>query len=386
VAAKVAPFRVSVSEDEVEDLRSRLRATRYIAEPPVPDWRSGVPVGYLRDLLRYWREGFDWHAVEDRINSFTNVRVDLDGLALHCLRVPGRGPSPIPIVLVHGWPGSFVEMLDLAVLLSDPAATGADPIDSFDVVIPSLPGFGHSDAPRSPTWGRTQTAEAVARLMTFLGYERFGIHTYDIGASIMSALCLSDPDRVIGYHTTEPGIPGPEPRPDPDSIRDDERIYLDYAREWEAQEGGYFGILATRPQTLGHALNDSPAGLAAWIVEKWWSWTVPEGSGASLHDFLSMDQVLSNITLYWHTRSINSANWTYFVTAGRTRVAGERAIVPVGVALTTQRIERAPRAWAERFFPDIRRWEDLGAGGHFVTMERPDLVARAIRAFFRSLR
>jgi pimeloyl-ACP methyl ester carboxylesterase len=383
---RIAPFQIRVPDEELEDVRARLAATRFIAEPPVPDWRSGVPVAYLRSLLSYWRDGFDWRAMESRINSFANLTVDVDGLRLHCVRIPSRGQDPLPIILVHGWPGSFVEMLDLASLLADPAGNGANSRDAFDVVVPSLPGFGYSDAPRSPDWGTAQDAQALGRLMEALGYRRFGIHTYDIGARTMSVFCLTNPERVIGYHTTEPGIPGPDPRPDPESISDEERAHLAYVKEWEATEGGYFGILGTRPQTLGHALNDSPAGLAAWIVEKWWSWTVPEGSDASLDNFLSLDSVLSNVAIYWHSKSINSANWTYYMPAGRKGVAGEQANVPVGVALTTQRIERAPRSWAERFFPDIRRWEDLGAGGHFVTMERPELLAQAIREFFRPLR
>jgi pimeloyl-ACP methyl ester carboxylesterase len=383
---RVTPFQIRVPDEELAELRTRLAATRFIAEPPVPDWRSGVPVSYLRSLLSYWRDGFDWPAMEERINGFTNLVVEVDGLNLHCVRVPGRGQDPLPIALVHGWPGSFVEMLDLASILADPAPRGANSSDSFDVVVPSLPGFAYSDAPRFPDWGTAHGAQAIGRLMEALGYHRFGIHTYDIGASTMSVICLTDPERVIGYHTTEPGIPGPDPSPHSESVSDEERAHLAYAKDWEAREGGYFGILGTRPQTIGHGLNDSPAGLAAWIVEKWWSWTVPEGSDASLHDFLSMDRVLSNIAVYWHSKSINSANWTYYMPSGRKRVPGEQANVPVGVALTTQRIERAPRSWAERFFPDIRRWQDLGAGGHFVTMERPDLLAQAIREFFRPLR
>lgn len=382
----VSRIRVHVPDDELDDLRSRLRATRYIRTPPVPDWGSGVPVAYLHELLDHWRQRFDWRALESRINSFTNLRVDIDGLGVHCLHVRGRGPKPAPILLVHGWPGSFVEMLDLADLLADPEAHGGDQADAFDVVIPSLPGFGYSDAPSSPAWGTAQDAEAFGRLMRALGYPRFGIHTYDIGASTMAVFCLAAPDRVIGYHTTEPGIPGPRPRPSTETLSGEEQAYLEYARSWDAEEGGYFGMLGTRPQTLGHALNDSPAGLAAWIVEKWWSWTVPPGGGSSLHEFLSMDQVLSNIAIYWHTQSVNSANWTYYTPAGRTSVPGEQARIPVGVALTSQRIERAPRAWAERFFPDIRRWVDFGTAGHFVTMERPDLLASAIREFFRPLR
>jgi pimeloyl-ACP methyl ester carboxylesterase len=385
MADLIRPFRVHVPDSDLADLRQRLSATRHVIQGPELGWDAGVPTSYLRELVDYWRMEFDWRAVEDRINTFANFRVETGGTGLHCVRLRGSGPRPIPIVLVHGWPGSFVEMIDLATLLATPKVDGGDEADSFDVVIPSLTGFGYSDAAGTSPWGSPQEAAAIGGLMDALGYERFGIHTYDIGASIMTALCLADPRRIIGYHTTEPGIPGPHPGPGLASMTREERAYRDVLRAWEADEGGYFALLRTRPRTLGHALNDSPAGLAAWLVEKWWAWTVPPGSGKSLHEFLSMDQVLANIALYWHTQTIDSANMTYYGPRRR-RVPGEQVQVPVGVALTAQPIERAPRATAERFFRDIRRWVDLGQAGHFVTMERPGLLATAIRDFFRPLR
>jgi pimeloyl-ACP methyl ester carboxylesterase len=381
----VTPFQIRVGDEEIEDLHRRLRSTRFIAPPAVSDWSSGVPVAYLRELLEYWERAFDWRTEEARLNAFTHLRVVVDGVAMHCVHVRGSGVRPIPIVLVHGWPSSFVEMLDLASLLADPARGGGDAADAFDVVVPSLPGFAYSDAPQAPGWTSADNGRLVARAMRALGYERFAVHAYDVAASAMTAFCLSDPACVIGYHTTEPAIPGPYPVPERASLGAEERAYLALADEWDADEGAYFAMLRTRPLTLGHALNDSPAGLAAWIVEKWWSWTVAPGSGRRLHDAIPMERVLSNIAIYWHTRTINSANWLYHA-GRRPRVAGEQARVPVGVALTSQPIERAPRSWAERFFPDIRRWVDLGPVGHFVAAEQPTGLAAAVRDFFRPLR
>lgn len=381
----ITRLHVDVPEEELADLDRRLASTRFIDPEPEADWRAGMPVEYLRGLGVHWRTRFDWRRLEDRINGFDNLRVDIDGLGVHCVHRRGVGPDPIPIVLLHGWPSSFVELLDLADHLADPGGHGADAADPFDVVVPSFPGFGYSDAPRTATWASPDDGETIARLMTELGYERFAIHTHDIGASAMRSVLLNQHERILGYHTTEPGIPGPHPLPDRGSMSGEERRYQDLAESWSADEGGYFGILGTRPLTIGHALNDSPAGLAAWIVEKWWAWTVPPGSGRTLDEFLSLDQILANVALYWHTRTVNSANWPYYRKRAR-RTHDEHAEIPVGVALTTQPIERAPRSWAERFFPDIRRWEDLGVGGHFVALEQPAKLAGAIRAFVRPLR
>jgi pimeloyl-ACP methyl ester carboxylesterase len=381
----VVSFQIRIDDEEIADLHRRLRSTRFIAPPSMGDWGSGVPVAYLRELLEYWERGFDWRSEERRLNSFTHLRVVVDGASVHCVHLRGSGPRSIPIVLVHGWPSSFVEMLELAGLLADPAMAGGGAEDAFDVVVPSLPGFAYSDAPQIPGWTSADSGRLIARAMSALGYERFAIHAHDVAASAMTALCLSDPARVIGYHTTEPAIPGPYPVPERASLGAEERAYLTLTDEWEADEGAYFAMLRTRPQTLGHALNDSPAGLAAWIVEKWWAWTIVPASGRRLHDAIPMDRVLSNIAIYWHTRTINSANWLYRASRRR-RAAGEQAQVPVGVALTSQLIERAPRSWAERFFPDIRRWVDLGPVGHFVATEQPTCIAVAIRDFFRPLR
>jgi pimeloyl-ACP methyl ester carboxylesterase len=376
----VEHFRVHVPGEELDDLRERLERTRYIPSQPAAGWNAGVPVDYMRELLEHWRTRFDWRAVEVRINGFPNHRVEVDGLAIHCVHLRARAPNAIPILLLHGWPSSFVELLDLAEQLA------GDETDPFDVVVPSLPGFGFSDAPPAENWDAPEDGEAILGLMRALGYERFAVHTHDIGASVMRTVLLAHPDRIIGYHTSEPAIPGPFPRPEGEAMSAEERERRAHAEEWHADEGGYVAVLTTRPQTIAHGLTDSPAGLAAWIVEKWWAWTVPPGSGRTLHEFLSLDQVLANIAVYWHTSTIHTANWVYYRPDTRPRTPDEQAHVPVGVALTTQPIDRAPRSWAERFFPDIRRWAELGQGGHFAAIEQPALLAAAIRDFLRPFR
>ncbi len=268
---------------------------------------------------------------------------------------------------------------------------GGDPADAFDVVVPSLPGFGFSDPPH-PGTSAHELGGMWARLMEGLGYPRFGTHAYDIGASITSRLALHQPGRLVGYHTTEPGIPAPDLGPGAPPPTVPERAYLALVEDWQAEEGGYMATLRTRPQTLAYGLNDSPVGLAAWIVEKWHAWTAPP-DGDLLTRF-TKDQLLANVTIYCVTETIDSANRYYYAgpaagasPAPRPRLGLDvRVDVPVGVALTaTQPIERAPREYAARVYPDIRQWAELPRGGHFVTLEEPLLLADAIRAFFRDL-
>jgi pimeloyl-ACP methyl ester carboxylesterase len=385
VSRDVVAFKVHVPEESLKDMSRRLMETRIEDPPSAGSWFAGLPIEYLRRLIDYWLNDFDWRKVEDRLDKQRHMRFDARGMRIHFVHQSGRGSESLPLVLVHGWPSSFLELLDLADLLSDPAGQGGAGDDAFDVVIPSLPGFGFSDKRWLGPWAPV-AGKAIHELMMSLGYERYGVHTHDVGASVMTGICLSNPKSIIGYHTTEPGIPGPYPEPDLDSSTAEEREYQSTVDAWLTEEGGYFALLRSRPLTIGHALHDSPVGLAAWIAEKWWSWTVPPGSGRDLSDFVSMDLLVANIALYWLTGTIQSANWIYTPGQRRTRQVGERTFRPVGVTLGAQSIERAPRTWAERFFGDIRYWADLRTGGHFIAAEEPRLLAESIREFFRPLR
>jgi pimeloyl-ACP methyl ester carboxylesterase len=382
----VQPFTVTVPEATLADLRERLERTRWPDEVDGAGWAYGANLGFMRDLVAYWQSGFDWRARERAMHAFDHFRAEVDGVGIHLVHARGRGPDPMPLLITHGWPSSFYEMLPLASLLSDPAAHGGDPADAFDVVVPSVPGYAFSDRPTRPGFDYRRVADLWARLMAGLGYGRFAAHAYDIGASIMAHMLLDRPELLIGYHTTDPGNPAPYLGPGSLPLTAEERAFLAVEEAWQAEEGGYMALQTTRPQTLGYGLADSPAGLAAWIVEKWHAWTDPPGG--DLTACISRDDLLATVTLYWATGTINSANRLYYERAHhpRERLPEDRIDVPLGVALTTQAIERPPRAMVERLFRDIRRWVELPRGGHFVALEAPELLAEAIRAFFRPLR
>jgi pimeloyl-ACP methyl ester carboxylesterase len=380
------PYQVQVAEEILQDLRARLQRTHWPDEVEDAGWNYGIPLGYMREMVAYWRDQFDWRAQEHYINSFANFRADLNGIGVHFIHERGQGLNPLPLLLTHGWPSSFYDMLQLIPLLTDPVNHGGEPADAFDVVVPSIPGHGFSDRPTQSGFEDYQVAKLWIKLMAGLGYERFAAHAYDLGASITGLLCLHHPERVIGYHTTSPANPGPALAPDAPDLSEAERVHLAYKKEWYREEGGYAHIQGTRPQTLAYGLTDSPAGLAAWILEKWHVWTNLPGEHKSLP--FTKDELLANVTIYWMTQTINSAN--RFYREGQNTPwpkPGDRVRVPLGVALTaTQQSERPPREYVERLYPDIRHWVELPRGGHFVALEEPQLVAESIRAFFRHLR
>ena len=382
----VQPFSVSVPEVTLTDLRERLARTRWPDEVDGAGWAYGTNLAFMRDLVGYWRAGFDWRARERAINAFDHYRAAIDGVGIHFVHARGRGPDPIPLLITHGWPSSFYEMLPLVPLLSDPARHGGDPADSFDVVVPSVPGYAFSDRPTERGFDYRRVADLWARLMAGLGYGRFGAHAYDIGASIMAHLLLDRPELLIGYHTTDPGNPVPFVGPGSPPLTEGERAYLEFEAAWMADEGGYMALQTTRPQTLGYGLADSPVGLAAWIVEKWHAWTDPPGGDLTAR--IPRDDLLATVTLYWVTETITSANRLYYERAHhpRERRPEDRIDVPMGVALTTQAIERPPREYVDRLFTSVRQWAELPRGGHFVALEEPVLLAEAIRAFFSPLR
>jgi pimeloyl-ACP methyl ester carboxylesterase len=272
-------------------------------------------------------------------------------------------------------------------MLNDPVAFGGDPADAFDVVVPAVPGYAFSDRPTEQGFEYRRVSRIWMKLMEGLGYDRFGAHAYNIGASIMTHMLLDHPERLVGYHTTEPENPAPYFGPGSAPMTEAEQAFETLGGQWMVEEGGYMALQTTRPQTLGYGLNDSPAGMAAWILEKWWAWTGPP-SGSFLEHF-SRDQLLAIVTLYWVTQTMNSANRLYYERfhAPRPRTAYDRIDVPLGVALTaTQPTERPPREYVERLFTDIRHWIELPRGGHFIALEEPELVAASLRDFFRPLR
>ena len=382
---EIEPFRISIPQEVLDDLYQRLERTRWPDEVEQSGWRYGANLRYIKELADYWRTKFDWRAQEKRINSFANYRAVVGDLRIHFIQERGKGPNPIPLLITHGWPSSFVEMLDIIPMLADPANHGGNPSDSFDVIVPSVPGYGFSDRPLQAGMTRWRVAEIWAKLMDGLGYEKFGLQANDIGAVISGWLALDHPENVIGLHTMMPTFPPPSFDETQPPMTDAEKAFKAVVDSWDQEEGGYDAIQRTRPQTLAYGLNDSPVGLLAWIVEKWRAWTDPNGN---VEDYFSNAELLTNVTIYWITETANSSMRSYFERAHDTRSLkpNDKIRVPTGVALTTEAVERAPREWVQRRYADIRRWTEFPSGGHFLAAENPKMLAAEIREFFQQFR
>ena len=381
------PYHIEITQTALNDLQERLHRTRWPDEVQHAAWDYGVPLDFIRSLALYWETSFDWRVQEQRINTFHNYRVKLNGIGIHFVYERGDGPNPMPLLITHGWPSSFLEMLDIIPLLTNPAQFGGDSADAFDVIVPSIPGYGFSDRPRQRGFSYPDIAKLWIKLMETLGYPRFSAHAHDYGAAIMTRVNVHHAARLIGYHTTEPSIPNPNVTLDSPDLSDAERTYLEMRLRWQAHDNGYARIQATRPQTLAYGLTDSPVGLAAWLLDKWFVWTAPPSGNLTEH--FSMDQLLSTISLYWLTETVNAAGRSYYEGENDTRqLPADFSIrVPTGVSLVaTQPIERPPREFVERRYKDIRYWRELGRGGHFIAGEEPFLLAESIRSFFRLLR
>jgi pimeloyl-ACP methyl ester carboxylesterase len=375
----VQPFFIQIPESTLDDLRERLRRTRWPDEVLDSGWDYGTNLGYLMELVAYWRDEFDWREQERRLNELSHFRTDIDGSGIHFIHARGNGPAPFPLVLTHGWPSSFFELTKLVPLLTDPAAHGGDPADAFDIVVPSMPGFGFSSRPTEP-FVSARVADLWAQLMQRLGYERFGAHGGDIGGGVTARLGQFHPEAVAGIHVTN--VYGSIGQHDPPPT-DAERRHLDQQARWERDEGAYGDLQGTRPQTLAYGLNDSPAGLAAWIVEKYRAWSDNDGS---VERVFSKDELLTNITIYWVTETIGSSFRPYWDSRNNPNPRPWVPItVPCGIAIFPRDLEHPPREFAERSY-NVHRWTEMPRGGHFAALEEPQLLAEDIRAFFRDLR
>jgi pimeloyl-ACP methyl ester carboxylesterase len=379
------PFRVSIDQSILDDLSERLGRTRWPEEIPGAGWTYGVDLAYLRGLVEYWRRDFDWREQEERINAFSHFKAKIRGLGIHFIHEIGRGPKPLPLLITHGWPSSFVEMLEIIPRLTDPEKYGGADADSFTVIVPSVPGFGFSDKPREPGLSRSRVAELWADLMDGLGYGRYGTHCNDIGAVITAFLAIDHPERLIGMHTLMPNYPPPAFSNAEPPMSKAEQAFELKSLEWDQTEGGYNLLQTTRPQTLAFGLNDSPAGLAAWILDKWWSWGA---LGDDLEKHFTRDQLLTNITLYWVTQTANSSSQSYYERAHSKRPmsSGQQIHVPMAAGLTREAVQHPPRERVERVYTDIRNWTEYPRGGHFLALEEPDMLAQDIRNFFRPFR
>ena len=383
-AATPTPFALHVDDQVLDDLRRRLAATRWPDEPPGAAWATGSSVAYMQALVAHWTQGFDWRAHEAALNRLRQYTVPLAGIDLHFIHEPGQGPAPLPLLLSHGWPGSVLEFQRLIPLLTDPARFGADPADAFTVVAPSLPGFTLSFQPGQPRFGVEEMADTFAALMTdVLGYSRFAAQGGDWGAFIATRLGYAHAERMIGIHLNFLAVPR-----DPQLLQGEsaeERRFREELKQFLKEETGYQWIQGTKPQTLAFGLHDSPAGLAAWIVEKFRSWTDNDGDPASA---VPRDEMLANITLYWATGAIGSSFWPYHARLHRTWPvpAGRTVDVPMGYVEFPREILRPPQSVAARQYSDIRRWTTQPKGGHFAALEQPEVLAHEMREFFRPLR
>ena len=379
-----SPFHLRIPDDQIADLRRRLSSTRWPDQAPGDPWTTGTDLGWLQGLVAYWQNSFDWRAQEARLNAFPQYTVPLAGIDLHYLHVPGQGPSSMPLLLSHGWPGSVFEFLDLIPLLTDPASHGGYPADAFTVVAPSLPGYGLSFKAGQPRFSVEAMADCFASLMgEVLGYRRFGAQGGDWGASVSARLGYAHADKLVGIHMNLM----PTPR-DPQAFEqpsEEERAYLVQLDRWLKEETGYSTQQGTRPQTLAYALTDSPTGLAAWIAEKFRVWS---DYGDDIDSAFSRDELLANISLYWFTGAIGSSFWPYYARwHGPWPVPqGATVNVPTGYCEFPAEIVRPPRSLAERTYRNIQRWTVMPRGGHFAAMEQPEALADEIRAFFRPLR
>jgi microsomal epoxide hydrolase len=378
------PFVLDVEESILVDLRRRLDGIRWPDEPPGSGWQYGTDLAYLRELTGYWRHAYDWRRQEGVLNGFRHYTVPLQGIDLHFIHEPGLGSQPMPLLLLHGWPGSIVEFTRLIPLLTDPARFGGDPVDAFTVVAPSLPGFTLSFRPNQPRFGVVEMAELFVALMgNVLGYSRFGVEGGDWGAFVASRLGAVYAPWLVGIHVTLLAVPR-EGIPH-DAIDEEDRQFLSDLQVWLQEETGYSAIMGTRPQTLAYALTDSPVGLAAWIVEKFRAWS---DCGGDVERCFTKDVLLTNIMLYWVTGAINSAAWPYYARRHSPWFLSETqpVVAPTAYAAFPREIVRPPRKRAERFYRDLRRWTEMPAGGHFAALEQPEALAQDIRAFFRPFR
>jgi pimeloyl-ACP methyl ester carboxylesterase len=387
VSDAVVGFELAVGEGELEDLRARLEGTRWPERETVDDWSQGVPLAYVQDLCRYWARHYDWRATEARLNGLGQFRTGIDGLGIHLLHVRSPHADALPLVLTHGWPGSVVEFLKVIGPLTDPPAHGGDAADAFHVVCPSLPGYGFSDKPAGPGWKVERIADAWAQLMPRLGYARYGAQGGDWGTSITTSLGQRHPEALVGIHVIPPLV-APDPATSDDLTPAEQAALadLDDAKRWES---GYAEQQATRPQTVGYGLVDSPAALCAWIVEKFRAWTDGDGHPENA---LTRDEMLDDLMLYWLPGTGASAARLYWESFREVneRFSGDAVTdtvdVPTGCSIFPKEMPRPSRRWAERRFTDIRHWNELGRGGHFAAFEQPELFVDEVRSFFRLVR
>jgi epoxide hydrolase len=378
VPDSIEPFRIATPDEQLADLQERLRTTRWPEAETVDDWSQGIPLAYVMELCRYWSDEYDWRRTESRLNSIPQFTTELDGLKVHFLHVRSPHQGALPLVITHGWPGSIVEFVKVIGPLTDPVAHGGDASDAFDVICPSLPGYGYSEKPNLAGWGVERIAGAWAELMARLGYGRYGAQGGDWGAMVTTALGHQDAAHLAGIHLNMP-VARPTAE-DMAELTEEEQAALAASVHYQRWESGYFKEQSTRPQTVGYGLVDSPAAQCAWIVEKFWAWTDCAGHPENA---ISRDELLDNVMLYWLPGAGASSARLYWESR---RGSSDPIVVPTGCSIFPKEIARTSRRWAARRYTDIRYWNELDRGGHFAAFEQPELFVQELRSFFRLVR
>ena len=375
----IRPYRIEVADAALDDLRTRLSRTRFPEAELVDDWSQGIPLAYVRELCDYWRDSYDWRRIEARLNGLPQFKTELDGVDVHFLHIRSSATQAKPLVMTHGWPGSIIEFMKVIEPLSNPAAHGGSDADAFHLVIPTIPGYGFSDKPTETGWGIDRIAGAWSMLMARLGYERYFAQGGDWGAVITASIGAHDPEHCIGVHTNMAVVaPTPEMLAEPTEQEQDAIAAQKYYQDWDS---GYSRQQSTRPQTLGYGLVDSPAGQAAWIVEKFYQWTDCDGHPENV---LSRAEILDNVMFYWLTGAGASSARLYWESFARDSIA--EVNVPAGMSVFPKEILKASRRWAETRFKDLRYFNVLDKGGHFAAFEKPEVFVQELRGCFATMR
>ena len=383
----ITPFQISISDEDLEDLQLRLSLTRLPDQLNNISWEYGTDLNYMRELIGYWQDGFDWREQERQLNQFDQFKTVVDDLNMHFIHQRSSNPDAIPLMVVHGWPGSVSEFSKIIGPLTDPLAYGGDISDSFHVIAPSLPGFGFSGIPDKTGYSPERIALLLAELMAKIGYERYAIAGGDWGAIINRHLANHYPDRLIGLHSNMMLAGPPSDTEQRANVTEEENEARTSRQDYMQNEVAYQQIQGTKPQTLGYGLNDSPAGVAAWIVEKFHGWTdMPQGADGYLDNHFTKDELLTNIAIYWFTNTITSSTRIYLENRNTPAIKPMEFInVPTGAAIFPAEIFITPRSWAEASY-DLRHWTVMEEGGHFAALEQPELYLNDLREFFRLLR
>jgi epoxide hydrolase len=380
MSTDIKPFRISVSDDVLGDLKSRLRNTRWPEAEVVDDWSQGAPLAWIKDICHYWAEQYDWRQREALLNRFAQFTTEIDGLDFHFLHVRSPHANAMPLVMTHGWPGSIVEFHKVIAPLTDPTRHGGDAADAFHLVCPTLPGFGFSGKPARAGWGVERIARAWSSLMQRLGYPRYAAQGGDWGSAVTTAIGGQDAEHCLGIHITLAMATRPDVQGDPTPEEARALAGIKHYQDWDS---GYSKQQMTRPQTLGYGLTDSPSGQAAWILEKFWAWTDCEGHPENV---LSRDELLDNVMMYWATASAASSARIYWESFGPDRRKRYAVTVPTGVAVFPKEIVPPVRKWMQGSFPNIQHWHEMPKGGHFAAFEQPELFVGEVRDYFRTLR